>query len=186
MSMITERPDQGRSPGLLPAPRAAEPARRRDVGAVIKAYVSLTKPRIVELLLVTTVPAMMLAAGGWPDPWLVAVVLVGGSLAAGAASALNCYIDRDIDQLMRRTKRRPLLGARRDPALGAGVRPGAGGHLGRAHGCLHQLAGHGDDGGLHLLLRRGLHALAEAPDSRRTRSGAASAVRRPCSSAGRP
>jgi protoheme IX farnesyltransferase len=104
--MITERPDKGRSPGLLPAPRAADSAkRRRDVGAVIKAYVSLTKPRIVELLLVTTVPAMMLAAGGWPDLWLVAVVLVGGSLAAGAASALNCYIDRDIDQLMRRTKR---------------------------------------------------------------------------------
>jgi protoheme IX farnesyltransferase len=75
---------------------------------VIRAYVSLTKPRIVELLLVTTVPAMMVAAGGWPDLGLVLVVLVGGSLAAGAASALNCYIDRDIDQLMRRTKRRPL------------------------------------------------------------------------------
>jgi protoheme IX farnesyltransferase len=75
---------------------------------VIRAYVSLTKPRIVELLLVTTVPAMMLAAGGMPSLWLVAVVLVGGSLAAGAANALNCYIDRDIDQLMRRTKRRPL------------------------------------------------------------------------------
>src|SRR4029079_18339385 len=80
---------------------------RRDVGAVVKAYVSLTKPRIVELLLVTTVPAMMLAAQGWPSLWLVAVVLVGGSLAAGAASALNCYIDRDIDQLMRRAKGRP-------------------------------------------------------------------------------
>ena len=51
---------------------------------------------------------MMLAAGGWPDLGLIAVVLVGGALAAGAASALNCYIDRDIDQLMRRTKRRPL------------------------------------------------------------------------------
>jgi protoheme IX farnesyltransferase len=75
---------------------------------MIGAYVSLTKPRIVELLLVTTVPAMMLAAEGLPSLWLVAVVLVGGSLAAGAANALNCYIDRDIDQLMRRTKRRPL------------------------------------------------------------------------------
>ena len=75
---------------------------------MVAAYVSLTKPRIVELLLVTTVPAMMLAAGGMPSLWLVAAVLVGGSLAAGAASVINCYIDRDIDQLMRRTKRRPL------------------------------------------------------------------------------
>jgi protoheme IX farnesyltransferase len=103
--MITERPAQGRSPDLVPAP--AQPG-RRDFRAVLGAYVSLTKPRIVELLLVTTVPAMMLAAGGWPDLGLILVVLVGGSLAAGAASALNCYIDRDIDQLMRRTKRRPL------------------------------------------------------------------------------
>jgi protoheme IX farnesyltransferase len=70
--------------------------------------VALTKPRIVELLLVTTVPAMLLAERGRPSLWLIAVVLVGGSLAAGAANALNCYIDRDIDQLMRRTARRPL------------------------------------------------------------------------------
>jgi len=76
--------------------------------AVVRAYVSLTKPRIVELLLVTTVPTMMLAAEGLPSLWLILVVLVGGSLAAGAANALNCFIDRDIDQLMRRTKRRPL------------------------------------------------------------------------------
>jgi heme o synthase len=103
--MITERPAQGRSPDLVPAPAVVG---RRDLRAVLGAYVSLTKPRIVELLLVTTVPAMMLAADGWPDLGLVLVVLVGGSLAAGAASALNCYIDRDIDQLMRRTKRRPL------------------------------------------------------------------------------
>jgi protoheme IX farnesyltransferase len=81
---------------------------RRDRAAVLGAYVALTKPRIVELLLVTTVPAMVVAAGGWPDLGLVLIVLVGGSLAAGAASALNCYIDRDIDQLMRRTRRRPL------------------------------------------------------------------------------
>jgi len=81
---------------------------RRDVGAVLRAYLSLTKPRIVELLLVTTVPAMMLAQGGLPDLRLVAVVLVAGAFAAGAANALNCYIDRDIDQVMRRTSRRPL------------------------------------------------------------------------------
>jgi len=83
-------------------------SKRRDLRAVVKAYLALTKPRIVELLLVTTVPSMMLAAGGFPPLWLVVVVLVGGALAAGAASALNCYLDRDIDQVMRRTKRRPL------------------------------------------------------------------------------
>lgn len=74
----------------------------------IRAYISLTKPRIVELLLITTVPAMLLAAGGLPSPWLILVVLLGGSLAAGAANALNCYLDRDIDEVMRRTSRRPL------------------------------------------------------------------------------
>ncbi|MFD6638909.1 heme o synthase [Micromonospora chalcea] len=109
MSMITERPVSNPA-GQPPVGTVAEaPASgRRDVRAVVAAYVALTKPRIVELLLVTTVPAMMLADGGMPSLWLVAVVLVGGSLAAGAASVLNCYIDRDIDQLMRRTKRRPL------------------------------------------------------------------------------
>jgi len=81
---------------------------RRSTRAVVSAYVALTKPRIVELLLVTTVPAMMLAAGGVPSVGLILVVLLGGSLAAGAANALNCYIDRDIDQLMRRTSKRPL------------------------------------------------------------------------------
>ncbi|MEV1287495.1 heme o synthase [Micromonospora sp. NPDC049679] len=110
--MITERSAYGSaappSDGAAVSPGSGGDATGRDIPAIIKAYVSLTKPRIVELLLVTTVPAMMLAAGGWPSLWLVAVVLVGGSLAAGAASALNCYIDRDIDQLMRRTKRRPL------------------------------------------------------------------------------
>ena len=107
--MITERPVPGRPPGVQE--RAAEAARtetRRDLLTVLRAYLALTKPQIVELLLVTTVPAMMLAAGGWPDLRTLAVVLVGGALAGGAASALNCYIDRDIDQLMRRTKRRPL------------------------------------------------------------------------------
>ncbi len=81
---------------------------RRRVGELIRAYVALTKPRIVELLLVTTVPAMILAHGGVPPLGLVAAVLIGGSLAAGAANALNCYLDRGIDELMRRTSRRPL------------------------------------------------------------------------------
>ncbi len=93
------------SPGALARARRAEKA---GFGAVLGAYVALTKPRIVELLLVTTVPTMLLAAHGLPALWLMAVVLVGGALAAGAANALNCYIDRDIDQVMRRTSRRPL------------------------------------------------------------------------------
>jgi protoheme IX farnesyltransferase len=97
------------SPGAL-----ARAARATGPLAVARAYLALTKPRIIELLLVTTVPTMLLAAsqaggvGVLRELWLLVVVLVGGSLAAGAANALNCYIDRDIDQVMRRTARRPL------------------------------------------------------------------------------
>jgi protoheme IX farnesyltransferase len=76
--------------------------------AIFAAYLSLTKPRIVELLLVTTVPAMFLARERLSPLWLTLVVLVGGALAAGAANAINCFIDRDIDQVMKRTARRPL------------------------------------------------------------------------------
>jgi protoheme IX farnesyltransferase len=75
---------------------------------MLRAYVALTKPRIIELLLVTTVPSMMLAARGLPSMGLVAATLVGGTLAAGSANALNCYYDRDIDAIMMRTKDRPL------------------------------------------------------------------------------
>jgi protoheme IX farnesyltransferase len=74
-----------------------------------KAYVALTKPRVVELLLVTTAPVMILAQGGLPNLWLVIATLIGGSLSAGSASAFNCYIDRDIDRLMKRTQKRPLV-----------------------------------------------------------------------------
>ena len=81
---------------------------RRSVRRTAAAYVALTKPRIIELLLVTTVPTMFLAAGGVPSLSLVALTLVGGSLAAGSANTLNCYLDRDIDAVMRRTGRRPL------------------------------------------------------------------------------
>jgi protoheme IX farnesyltransferase len=77
-------------------------------GQRIAAYVALTKPRIIELLLVTTVPTMVLAARGLPSGWLVLATLVGGSLAAGSANALNCWYDRDIDSVMHRTERRPL------------------------------------------------------------------------------
>jgi heme o synthase len=73
------------------------------------ALVALTKPRIIELLLVTTVPTMVVAAGGWPPLRLVVATLVGGTLSAGGANAANMYIDRDIDALMRRTSRRPLV-----------------------------------------------------------------------------
>jgi len=74
----------------------------------IAAYFALTKPRIIELLLITTVPAMVVAAGGWPRTALVLWTLLGGTLAAGGANAINCYVDRDIDGIMPRTRRRPL------------------------------------------------------------------------------
>jgi heme o synthase len=90
--------------------RQADPARRLPavLRARLGAYVALTKPRIIELLLVTTVPAMMLAARGWPSLTLLLVTLLGGTLAAGAANVFNCYFDRDIDRLMHRTQKRPL------------------------------------------------------------------------------
>ncbi len=74
----------------------------------VAAFLALTKPRIIELLLITTVPAMVLAEGGWPGTWLVIATIVGGSLSAGGANALNSYLDRDIDEVMRRTRKRPL------------------------------------------------------------------------------
>ncbi|MEJ7628229.1 MAG: heme o synthase [Nocardioidaceae bacterium] len=75
---------------------------------MLAAYVALTKPRIVELLLLTTVPVMFLAQRGVPSLWLVAATVVGGTLAAGSANTLNCVLDRDIDEQMLRTRRRPL------------------------------------------------------------------------------
>jgi protoheme IX farnesyltransferase len=81
----------------------------------LRAYVALTKPRIIVLLLITTVPAMMVAQDGWPSAWLVLVTLAGGTLAAGGANAINMYIDRDIDQLMTRTRHRPIPEGRIEP-----------------------------------------------------------------------
>jgi heme o synthase len=77
----------------------------------LRAYVALTKPRIIELLLITTLPAMFLASRGLPHPWLVVNTLIGGTASAGGANTLNCYLDRDIDARMRRTRRRPLVKA---------------------------------------------------------------------------
>jgi protoheme IX farnesyltransferase len=87
------------------AGRSSEPATLRDV---VGAYVGLTKPRVIELLLLTTVPVMFFAQRGVPPLWLVVATVVGGTLSAGSANALNCVYDRDIDQQMRRTRRRAL------------------------------------------------------------------------------
>ena len=93
---------------LAPLPaghRAASSTRQSRLGG----FVALTKPRIIELLLVTTVPTMVLAERGWPSTMLVLITLIGGTLAAGGANAFNMYVDRDIDRLMERTRRRPLV-----------------------------------------------------------------------------
>ncbi|WP_409492499.1 heme o synthase [Amycolatopsis sp. cmx-11-12] len=82
---------------------------RRTIRQVVGAYAALAKPRVIELLLVTTIPAMFLAGREIPSPWLVLATLVGGTMAAGSANALNCVIDADIDKVMNRTKRRPLV-----------------------------------------------------------------------------
>jgi len=82
---------------------------RRSVGRTVRAYVALTKPRVLELLLVTTVPVMILAQGGLPNLWLVFATVIGGSLSAGSAAAFNMYLDRDIDAHMQRTENRPLV-----------------------------------------------------------------------------
>ncbi|MFM8304944.1 MAG: heme o synthase [Actinomycetota bacterium] len=91
----------------LPRSYAASAPRRR-VRDVLRSYLALTKPRVIELLLVTTVPAMVLADEGLPRLLLVLAVLVGGALGAGGANTVNCWIERDRDQVMRRTQNRPL------------------------------------------------------------------------------
>ncbi|XVQ07858.1 heme o synthase [Spirillospora sp. CA-255316] len=103
-----------------PPPPAAPPAgaartARRPAGALLRAYVALTKPRVIELLLITTLPVMFLAAGGVPPLGTALATLAFGTLSAGAANAINCYIDRDIDAKMRRTRRRPLARAEVSP-----------------------------------------------------------------------
>jgi heme o synthase len=106
--------------GALPgreAGTAHPPAGRRSARAVAGSLVALTKPRIIVELLVTTVPVMLLARRGVPAVELIVITLLGGTLAAGSANTINCYIDRDIDAVMRRTSRRPLV------ARGSAIRP---------------------------------------------------------------
>ncbi len=79
------------------------------VGNKIRAYVALTKPRVLELLLVSTIPVMFLAAGGLPPLWTTIATVIGGSLSAGSAAAFNMYLDRDIDAQMHRTENRPIV-----------------------------------------------------------------------------
>jgi heme o synthase len=100
---MTSTPEAVRE-GAQP-PETARPRNRRGM---IRAYLALTKPRVIELLLVTTIPAMFLAGRGIPPLGLVAATLVGGAMAAGSANALNCVADSDIDAVMDRTKARPL------------------------------------------------------------------------------
>jgi heme o synthase len=112
------------------APRVREPqqaGRASGLGDRLKAYLALTKPRIIELLLITTVPAMIVAQRGMPRWDLVLFTLLGGALAAGGANAINCFVDRDIDEVMRRTRGRPLPSHRITPlsALVFGIALGA-------------------------------------------------------------
>ena len=90
--------------------RMSAPAKSKPTfGAKLRAYFALTKPRVIELLLIATVPTMVLAAGGIPPITLMLATLIGGALSAGSANAFNCYIDADIDKIMGRTKNRPLV-----------------------------------------------------------------------------
>jgi heme o synthase len=98
-------PGQTTGPTADPTPGPARPATLRDV---VLAYIGLTKPRIIELLLLTTVPVMFLAQRGVPPLGLVVATVAGGTLSAGSANSLNCFYDRDIDERMRRTRRRAL------------------------------------------------------------------------------
>jgi protoheme IX farnesyltransferase len=101
----TSPPAPAPTPPVPPTtPSPADLSTRERIGA----YIALTKPRIIELLLVTTVPTMVVAERGMPSPWLMAATVIGGTLAAGGANAINMYVDRDIDQVMDRTKKRPL------------------------------------------------------------------------------
>jgi protoheme IX farnesyltransferase len=97
---------------MTTASEAPPLVRSRSIGALARDYFVLIKPSIILLLLITTVPAMVLATADWPDGWLVVATLIGGVLAAGGAGAVNMYIDRDIDDVMVRTRSRPIPSGR--------------------------------------------------------------------------
>jgi protoheme IX farnesyltransferase len=131
-------------PGLAEPGESLLPDGRRSVRLIARSLFLLTKPRIIELLLVTTLPTMLLARRGLPSAWLILVTLLGGALAAASANTLNCYIDRDIDAVMKRTSRRPLVARPAGHGIGG---PGAGGHSAvgpSARG--HSARGHGARG----------------------------------------
>jgi protoheme IX farnesyltransferase len=100
--------------------RDSSQAGRRSPALILKSLFALTKPRIIELLLVTTLPTMFLAQRGLPPLGLILITLVGGAMSAGSANTINCYIDRDIDAVMRRTSRRPLVAKN---GTGASIKP---------------------------------------------------------------
>ena len=119
-------PAPAQRPGDEVGPMHAAGRYERPAGgrlAAVRRYVLVTKPRIIELLLVTTVPAMVVAAGGWPGTWLVVATVLGGTMSAGSANALNNYLDRDVDRLMARTSERPTAADEVSPwgALAFGV-----------------------------------------------------------------
>jgi protoheme IX farnesyltransferase len=93
----------------------AAPPQARPLRSQLGDYVALTKPRIIELLLVTTVPTMIVAERGMPSVWLIVATVLGGTFAAGGANAINMYVDRDIDKVMKRTQNRPLASGRLEP-----------------------------------------------------------------------
>lgn len=99
------------TPSISTAPRESGTPGEQKIGFVrkAKAYLHLTKPQVIELLLVTTAPTMMFAAGGMPNLWLILNTMMGGAMAAGASGAFNCYIDREADRKMKRTEKRPLV-----------------------------------------------------------------------------
>jgi len=137
-------------PGLAEPAYRRSPGGRRPARLIARSLFLLTKPRIIELLLVTTLPTMLLADRGLPSIWLILVTLAGGALAAASANTLNCYIDRDIDAVMKRTSGRPLVAsaARGHSAGGhsAGGH-GAGGHGAGGHSAGgHSAGGHGGTG----------------------------------------
>ncbi len=103
----------------------------RDINSTILAYLRLTKPRIVSLLVVTTVPAMILAEQGLPSLWLMLATVLGGSVVAAGANAINMYFDRDIDELMQRTRDRPVPAGQIEPEQAAafGMALGAAGFV---------------------------------------------------------